>query len=186
VQAKVIRFYKRAVDFLAFYRQIKLVQCPHCQRTGYLILHGYLSGYDEKGSNKQISRGHRVFCSNRNRRHGCGRTFSVLPAHLLKKFTITAKSIWDFLNNILSGMCTFAAFNLLGLPFSVTSGYRLYKRIYQNQNILRTRLLNKSPPPVNVPSQNPLIKTILHLKASFTRNMNPIATYQAHFQNDFL
>jgi hypothetical protein len=83
-------------------------------------------------------------------------------------------------------MSTFAAFNLLGLPFSVTSGYRLYKRIYQNQNILRTVLLNKSPPPVNVPSRNPLIKTILHLKASFAQNINPIAAYQVHFQSSFL
>ena len=186
MQAKVIGFYKRAVDFLAFYRQIKLLQCPHCQRTGYLILHGFLRGYDEKSSTKKIIRSHRVFCSDRNRREGCGCTFSVLKDHLLKNSTITTKSIWDFLSNILRGMSTFAAFNLLALPFSVTSGYRLYKRIFQNQNISRTRLLNKSPPPVKVPSRNPLIKTILHLKAAFARNVNPIAAYQAHFQTSFL
>lgn len=186
MHAKIIRFYKRTVDFLAFYRQIKLTQCPHCQRTGTLILHGFLRGYDEKSSNKKIIRGHRVFCSNRNRRQGCGRTFSVLAAHILKNLTITTQSIWDFLKNILRGMNTFSAFNMLRYSFSVTSGYRLYKKIYQSQNILRTCLLNKSPPPVNVSSQNPLIKTILHLKAAFARNINPIAAYQAHFQSSFL
>jgi len=167
---------------LAFHRQIKLIHCPHCQRTGYLILHGYLSGYDDKGSNKKIIRGRRIFCSNRNQRHGCGHTFSILASHILKNCTITTKNLWDFLNNILKGMSKFIAFSILNLPFSISTIYRLYQRIELRQHTLRTLLLKISPPPINVQSSNPLIKTILHLKAVFTRTSNPLADFQAQFQ----
>lgn len=183
---KPIRFYKRAADFQAFYRQIKLTRCPHCQRTGCLILHGYLSGYDEKSNHLKTIRGRRIFCSNRDRRQGCGRTFSVLATHILKNFTITTKSLWDFLNNIAQGMNKRAAFGLLQLPFSVSSIYRLYQRIYIRQQSIRTLLLKHSPPPIDVPSRNPLIKTILHIKSTFTRSADPLATFQARFQASLL
>ena len=183
---KPIKFYKRAANFLAFYRQIKLIRCPHCQKSSYLILHGYLSGYDEKSNRLKTIRGHRVFCSNRDRRQGCGRTFSVLAAHILKNYTITTQSLWNFLNNIVLGMNKRAAFGLLQLPFSLSSIYRLYQRIYIRQQRIRTLLLKYSPPPINVPSNNPLIKTILHIKSTFARDANPLAVFQGHFQTSLL
>lgn len=181
-----IAFYKRESDFLEFYHQIKFVHCPHCQRTDQLILHGYLSGYDDRSSNKRITRGHRIFCSNRNRRQGCGRTFSILAAHILKNFTITTKNLWDFLNNILQGMNKFIAFSILNLPFCASTIYRLYQKINLRQNTLRTLLVKISPPPANVPSRNPLIKTILHIKSAFGRDSNPLSAFQSYFQTSLL
>jgi hypothetical protein len=181
-----IVFYKRNADFIKFHHQIKHVSCPHCHKTGYLILHGFLHGYDEKSSHHRIIRGHRIFCSNRNRRHGCGRTFSVLTAHILQNFIITTQGLWDFLNNILKGHNKLAAFGLLQLPFCATSVYRLYQRFYLHQSQLRSLLIRKSPPPVNVPSRNPLIKTILHFKFAFTYHSNPLSAFQAYFQTSLL
>ena len=176
------KFYKNDPDFKKFHYQIKLIACPHCQITGCLILHGYLYGYDEKNSHQQIIRGHRIFCSNRNQRPGCGGTFSILASHILKNFTITTQSFWDFLVNILKGLNKFAAFSLLKLPFSTSSIYRLYQRIKLCQPHLRTLLLNKIPSPVDVPSPNPLIKTILHIKSAFKYNPDPLSAFQSHFQ----
>ena len=176
------KFYKNEPNFKKFHYQIKLIACPHCQKTGCLILHGYLHGYDEKNSHQKIIRGHRIFCSNRNHRPGCGGTFSVLSSNMLKNFSITTQSCWDFLNNILKGLNKFAAFSLLKLPFSTSSIYRLYQRINLCQPHLRTLLLNKTPSPVNVPSRNPLIKTILHIKSAFKYNPDPLSAFQSHFQ----
>ena len=35
-----------------FYKELKLIKCPHCKLIGFLILHGYLYGYDEKIYNR--------------------------------------------------------------------------------------------------------------------------------------
>ena len=137
---KPIKFYKRAADFQRFYHRIKLIRCPHCQKSGHLILHGYLLGYDERSNHLKTIRGRRIFCSNRDRRQGCGRTFSILAAHILKNFTITTLSLWNFLNNIVLGMNKHAAFGFLQLPFSSSSIYRFYQHIYIRQQKIRTLL----------------------------------------------
>lgn len=186
MQSGLKKFYKRNADFQEFYHRIKFAPCPNCQRTGCLILHGYLYGYDEKSNHQKFTRGHRIFCSNRNRRQGCGRTFSVLAAHVLKNFTISTKSLWGFLNHLVQGMNKLAAFALLGLPFSVSSVYRLYQNIYLRQHRLRTLLLKKSPPPGDVQSRNPLIKTILHIKSAFPHDPDPLSAFQSHFQTSLL
>lgn len=180
------KFYKRDADFQEFHRRIKFAGCPNCQKTGCLILHGYLYGYDEKSHHQKIIRGHRIFCSNRNLKRGCGRTFSILAAHVLRNFTITTQSLWNFLNNLLQGMTKLAAFGLTDLPFSPSSVYRLYQRIYLRQHRLRTLLLKRIPPPECVQSRNPLIKTILHLQSAFKRDSDPLSAFQLHFQTSLL
>ena len=42
---------------------------------GYLIKHGFLRGYDSEHQLTKTARATRVFCSNRNRATGCGKTF---------------------------------------------------------------------------------------------------------------
>ncbi len=180
------KFYQDETDFQHIYRRIKSTACVHCQRTGYLIRHGYLYGYAEKSPHPKIIRGHRIFCSNRGLKRGCGRTFSILAAHILKRFTITTKSLWNFLNNLLKGMTKLAAFRLTGLPFSNSSVYRLYQRIYLRQPKLRALLLKMTQKPDGVQSRNPLIQTILHLKSAFHRAPDPLSAFQLYFQTSLL
>ncbi|MCK5543067.1 MAG: hypothetical protein KAI40_10275, partial [Desulfobacterales bacterium] len=59
---------------------LKIYACPHCNCCGCLILHGFLYGYDDTDF---VRRGHRIFCSNRNLRSGCGRTFPMLKSRFI-------------------------------------------------------------------------------------------------------
>ncbi|PTY02982.1 hypothetical protein DB346_07675 [Verrucomicrobia bacterium LW23] len=79
--------------------------------AGYLNRHGYLRGYDveaqvvaEAGgdlASARMVRGWRVFCSNRRRRAGCGRTHPVLRAGVLWGRVATALLLWKFLLQML-------------------------------------------------------------------------------------
>ena len=82
---------------------LKLTCCPHCRRTAALIGHGLLRGYSEQDS-KEVVRGRRVFCSNRGRRPGCGRTFSVLLSTVLYGFVVRTFTLFRFANSVLKGL----------------------------------------------------------------------------------
>jgi len=111
------RYYNCEKRFSRFYNKLKQLPCPHCKLTGALILHGYLSGYDENFFNKKAVRGRRIFCSTRRRRSkGCGRTFCVLSAGILKNFSITVKSLWCFLKNVVTSSSKIEAFRCLEFP----------------------------------------------------------------------
>ena len=183
---KIKRFYNSSKDFQQFYYGLKQIPCPHCKLIGSLILHGYLSGYDEKVYGKRTIRGRRIFCSNRNRRPGCGKTFSLLAANSLKGFNICAHSLWHFLNNIAKGMCKIQALRSLNIPFSDSTVYRLFKKFSIGQSRIRTILLRHCPPlkPSNI--HNPAIQTIFHLKSAFNTSPCPITAFQQSFQTPFL
>lgn len=183
---RVKRFYRSKKDFEEFYFGLKQTPCPHCGYIGTLILHGYLYGYDEKIYSKRIIRGHRIFCSNRGRRCGCGRTFSLLKSNILKGFNITAGGLWRFLKGLSAGMNKMNSFKNLDLPFSNTTIYRLYKDFVHYQSRLRTLLLKICRAPQIYHENNPVIQTILHLKSAFKRSLCPVRAFQEHFQASFL
>lgn len=184
--AMIPRFYRSRYRFKQIHLRLKQYPCPHCRVTGTLILHGYLRGYDLKKIDTQIIRGRRIFCSNRNRRRGCGRTWSVMLATMLKGFIVQTSHLWGFLKNIVKGMNVFQAFNTLDIRLSPTSTYRLYKRLYENQPHIRSRLARRLAPPRDVRHANPLAKTILHMGSAFKRTSDPPAAFQYVFQRSFL
>ena len=177
----MIRFYKTPAEFEAFYARLKLCLCPHCKLSGFLILHGYLYGYCEQG-NKPIHRGRRIYCSNRNNKNGCGRTFCVLPALVLPKLRISAQCLWWFLENVKNGFGLAQAFRSAGGTLSPSSIYRLFKKFSLNQTRIRTFLSRRKDPPETEHVQSPIIQTILHLKNTFDTAVCPIAEFQIRFQ----
>ncbi len=64
--------------------RLKLMPCPHCKEVGALIRHGSLYGFDDSSPQRKTVRARRVFCSNRQARPGCGRTFSVWSADKIR------------------------------------------------------------------------------------------------------
>ena len=53
-------------------RQLSLHRCLHCLSDQHLILHAYI--YKKRTRAEPEAVGKRVFCSNRGRNTGCGRT----------------------------------------------------------------------------------------------------------------
>ncbi len=180
------KYYSSQEDFNKFYQKIKLIQCPFCHLVSTLILHGYLYGYSETYNSKKIVRGRRIFCSNRKKRNGCGRTFSLLISYIIKKFNIQSKSLWWFLKGIANGKNKKKAFKSTRLNFSNTSIYRLYNRFKNHQTHIRIYLLKKCKPPALPDTVNPMIQTIKHIQEAFRSSSCPIMAFQETFQESFL
>lgn len=160
--------------------------CPFCQFIGTLILNGYLKSKPETIDQPFIIRGHRIFCSNRNRKSGCGRTYSLKLSVFVGRLRQKASGIWEFLSNLLKGQSTFLAFRNTGLSYSNSSIYRLYNRLIRNQSSIRSLLHLILKPEFLQKTPSPLILTILHLRNAFIESQCPIASFQCHFQTSFL
>ena len=167
------------------YRQsLKCVCCPHCGAREQLISHGFLRGYAESGSERVI-RGRRFFCSNRHRRHGCGRTFSILLAQFLRRCIISAKSVDRFLAGVRQGQNLQTAWEHTHCRLSLETAYRLWNRIRRRQSRLRTLLCRKQSPPTS-DAGDPFCQVLEHLHQAFARSPSPVAAFQVHFQQPFL
>lgn len=162
------------------HRVIKMLRCPHCGSSGFLILHGYLRGYrdDEDG---RVIRGHRIFCSNRNRKRGCGRTFSVLLAGFIRHCVVTARTVWRILEGVLKGLCVFVLYKQSFTQLGLSSLYRIYHRFCSHQSWIRSFLIRVSHPPGMPSERHPVRQTIRHLMSVFSGEACPIEAFQHRF-----
>ncbi len=169
---------------MAGFRQgLKGRACPWCYQIGFLILNGVLTGYGGSGPSDRQVRGQRIFCSNRWRKRGCGRTFSVLLSFLLKRCLIPSGLVAEFIARVLTGATRSCAWQSLAHCFSLESGYRVWRRWLRAQSHLRSWLCQKGPPPDNgdgAPTQ-----TWAHLHVIFMDEPCPVSAFQAHFQQPF-
>jgi hypothetical protein len=104
---------------------------------------------------------------------------------VIKKFIISAESLWHFLKNILKGYNKIHAFKAAGIPFAESSCYRLWKIFRLHQTNIRSKLLRLSPTPMNL-THSPAIQTIMHLRCAFKNSAFPITSFQNQFQASFL
>jgi hypothetical protein len=102
--------------------------------------HSRSVGNDPLRASGQSFRGQRVFCSNRGRRGGCGRTFSLVLADILPRHTMTASLLWRWLVEVMAGLSFKAAAEKLRLPFALETVYRLRRGLRQCLASVRTRL----------------------------------------------
>jgi len=173
------RYFSTKLELLQFRLELKLLQCPHCGSVGCLISHGFLWGYADDSSNVVV-RGRRFYCSNRFRKRGCGRTFSVFFADILIGFVVRTETIWRFLLALLNRHSRKAAWEHAAPGFSLTSGYRLWKAFAASQFRIRTLCLGKRGPPQTTACE-PLLQLIEHLRALFPTD-DALAEFQWHFQ----
>lgn len=165
--------------------RLKLRPCPHCRAVGYLVRHGYLRGYGDHCSEK-IRRGWRVFCSNRGKRDGCGKTYAVLLSTCLYQRRVDAGRLWNFLRAILEGASRQHAWETVAASFCMETGYKLWASFIRNQSHLRS-FLHRWVKPVAMDSiVAPTLQLIAHLKAAFPRSSCPAASFQNTLQQAFL
>lgn len=163
-------------------RGAKLVACPHCRRVGSLIGHGLLRGYAERSS-ERVVRGRRFFCSNRTRRPGCGRTFSVKLAAVLTGFVLGTLALWHFVRAVLGGLTRRAAWlREGGSAATQSSGYRSWRRMCAAVSALRVRLSREAPAPAST-ARDPLMQLAEHLAVVVgAGESDPLAAYQRRMQ----
>jgi hypothetical protein len=158
----------------------KQMPCPRCQRTGLLVGHGLLMGYAERGNHREV-RGRRLMCRARSRRPGCGRTFSVLLATVIPRFSVRTPTIWSFLEGVVAGMSRKSAWARLqaqGAPaLSLRSGYRLWGRLLAAQSRVRTGLCRLAPPPTTA-DPRPIAQMAAHLRSALASPGCLLASFQ--------
>jgi hypothetical protein len=152
---------------------------------GFLIMHGFLYGYDENNNEYGMTRGRRIFCSNRNKRTGCGRTINLFKSIIIKAFTITASTISRFLNNIAKGLNISVAFRLLNLKAGKSTPYRLFERFRSRQPEIRTTLSKITKQPENLSYDDPVLQTIEHINNAFNNCECTVSAFQYTSQTSF-
>ena len=178
-----LRFVRNELALARERRLAKQRSCPHCNAIGALNGHGPLRGYDAFGNPGQV-RGHRLFCSNRGNRPGCGRSVSVWVGRFVPRFSVQTGVLLRLLMAVLQGGSTrdsLAQADPHGL--SERSGYRLFSRLLRAQSHLRTRLCERGPSP---PSQSaaPFAQLLSHFRSVLEAPDDLFQEFQCAFQMD--
>lgn len=181
-------FYRSQEDWNAIVEHLKQTSCPHCKTVGTLIRHGTLTGFDDSTHQRKTLRARRIFCSNRHRRHGCGRTFSIWIAHKIRRLSLTTRTLWTFLQHAVVGTIA-AAIHAVNGPWSDRTLQRIWKRFDRGQSAIRTALRGRGPPPAlpAEPNRRPAAAQVLaHLRATFPHDDCPIAAFQLAMRSFFI
>jgi hypothetical protein len=174
------RFYRDAEEWNSTVERLKQTDCPHCKAVGTLIQHGSLYGYDESSPRQIIPRARRIFCSNRNSRPGCGRTFSIWLADKIRRLSLTTCGLWQFLRRAVSGSIA-AAIRATSCHLNDRTLQRIWKRFDRSQSQIRTALSAQRPPPEFLPGESrrsTQAQVLAHLQAAFPDADCPIAAFQ--------
>lgn len=178
-------FYRNAAEWIAIAERLKQTPCPHCKVVGTLIRHGFLYGFDDTSPRRRTLRARRIFCSNRNARHGCGRTFSVWLADKIRRLGLTTGALWRFLQRAGAGSVR-AAIRAVASHLSDRSWMRIWKRFNQGQSKIRTALSACCRPPELPGSHRPAAHVLAHLQAAFSDAPCPIAAFQHTLRTFFV
>jgi len=176
-------FYRDAEERTAIAERLKQTTCPHCKSAGTLIRHGFLYGFDESSPRQKTVRARRIFCSNRQARPGCGRTFSVWIADKIRRLSLTAGALWQFLQLAVAASIL-AASRAVDCRLSDRTWQRIWRRFNRAQSKIRTALCGRCPPPElpprapTNPSRLPAAQVLAHLQAAFPNVPCPIAAFQ--------
>jgi hypothetical protein len=176
---------------LAIAERLKLTPCPHCKVVGALVRHGFLYGFDQSSQKQKNMRARRIFCSNRNARPGCGRTFSVWSADKIRRLSLTTDALWRFLQLAVAG-AILSAGRLVQARLNDRTWQRIWKRFCLAQSKIRTALSERSPPPTappHLPSKPGRLaeaQVLAHLQALFPSARCPVAAFQHSLHSFFV
>lgn len=177
-------FYRSDDEWVAIAERLKQTACPHCKRVGMLIRHGFLYGFDDSSPPRRTLRARRVFCSNREARPGCGRTFSVWLADKIRRLSLSTGGLWQFLQR--AAAAGIRAALRAADHLSDRTWYRVWKRCNLGQSKVRTALSGLCPPPTLPAEHRPAAHTLAHLHAAFPNADCPITTFQHSMRTFFM
>lgn len=166
-----------------FLGRLCCLRCPSCGVIGNLIRHGYIRWHSspEKGG----IRAWRIHCQKRRGQGGCGHAPSIRLGDCIPRRCFSAEQLWAFLRALSQARSVKAAWEQAGIPMSLDTGYRVYRRLLRCQSLLRTRLCARAPPPEATSAGTPILLTLAHLKQAFATK-HPVSDYQVEFQQSFL
>ena len=169
-----------SVGLLALRAEVLAGGCRHCDCPSALAAHGYLRGYAASGHDT-VSRGLRFFCSNRRRKPGCGRTFSILWDTVIPRCLLRTGQLFGLLQATAGAATLHGAWTASRLLISARSACRWMARWHLLAAHVRTRLCMVVQPPGKTDGlPDPL--GLRHLAAAFPTEGCPLAAFQRVLQ----
>ena len=175
-------FFRNWRDVEIVFRNLVAMQCPFCGVSGTLIGHGFNRGF--VAHNCRGVRSRRIRCKKSRRRNGCGITFAIRPADTLPRRCFSAKGLMSFIERLRQGKSVKRSWEQCGIPLTLDTGYRLYRRLLLCMPVLRTHLCSRAPPHRNGEG-SAFSRTFDHLEKVFGDKC-AVSTYQETLQRDFL
>ncbi len=118
-------------------------------------------------------------CDQSEVKDSCGRTFSVWLADRIRRLSLTAHTLWAFLQRAVTATIAEAIRHTSG-HLCHRTWQRIWKRFQLAQSTIRTALIARRTPPNPPPnsSHTPAAETIAHLQTAFPNDNCLIATFQ--------
>jgi hypothetical protein len=123
-------------------RQLALEQCRHCKQTQQLVSHGFI--FKKRVRDEPHPVGKRVFCSNRHKRTGCGRTMQLYLASTLRYLHHAGNAVVTFVLALLANKSIALAYTQATGADSPRHAYRWLQRL--SEQISTYRSLFHQPP----------------------------------------
>ena len=153
--------------------------CPHCGARGELVRHDNIW---RSGGEKNGLRGKRVYCDKR-RGEGCGRTFTFQLSDTLQGRCLRAAALMRFILELLAGVSVWNAWGNAETGMGLRTGYRTFRRLLENQSVIRTGLFECTPLKFQRKEKTPLLETLRILKETF--GVSAVSAYQKKLQKTF-
>ena len=169
--------------------QLENERCMHCQQAHQLMSHGFI--HRKRVGAEPHAVGKRVFCSNRNRRTGCGRTTRLYLDSTVRYLHHAGFAVVAFVLSLLAGMTIERAYAQAAGDAAPRNAYRWLNRLCAQLSVYRSLWFRPPPPhpPQAVtanrhPRRGLLASTFEGLLQRFAQPL--CASYQRQLQRSFL
>jgi hypothetical protein len=177
----MLRFFSSLDSLMTSIERLYLWTCANCNKVGSLRRHSHYFRVDPKGK-EPIHHGQRVFCSNRYKNKGCGKTFTLQISVKLPRLHHLTKDINDFLlhysdsqNAIKSWKASVSYYACICQP------YRLLSFIKKSLPKLKAALGLLTKPPDGI-FANPVLQVIKQLILTSPNIDSPVQWLILHLQ----
>jgi len=121
--------------------QLAHAQCVHCQQTQQLVSHGFV--YKKQAHAAPQAVGKRVFCSNRRRHTGCGRTMRLYLDSTVRWLRYAGAYVVAFILGLIAGRAVQQAYGQATGTDDPRHAYRWLHRL--GAQLSRYRSLSHQP-----------------------------------------
>lgn len=119
-------------------RQLAFAQCVHCHQRRQLVSHGFIR--KKQVGAEPVAVGKRVFCSNRDRRTGCGRTMQLYLDVTVRYLHYAGSALVAFMLSLIGGASIHRAYLQATGCATPRNAYRWLKRLDAQLSCYRSLL----------------------------------------------
>lgn len=169
-------------------RQLDNEPCLHCRQTHQLVSHGFIHKKRVGADPEAI--GKRVFCSNRNRHTGCGRTMQLYLDSTVRYLHYAGSQVVAFVLALMAGMTVQQAYCQTTGTADPRHAYRWLNWLCAQLSCYRSLAHRPALPDSDAPAtSSPVWRGLLDSTFQWllVRFGQPLCThYQQHTQRSFL